>query len=185
MKSQLCALCALISAVSAARGLYELVNDERGYSYLKINEDMDAFRFDADWKSVGNSGSVGVFKYPDGLEGQALRDYIDAFDATAARFSKHVDGGVITIGDVKAGDRYGFYLVRKNGDVVRIWDWSEWKAQTFLEFDKNGGGKDEWIRVGKFSHGDPSGAPLPGSVAVLAAGAAFLAVMGFVRRRMA
>lgn len=153
---------------------FSLVNDDRGYSYLLINSDMEDFSFKSDFKSIGNSGKVGVFKYTAGLEGQELIDYIASYDASNAQFSKHVDDGTVMIGDVKAGDRIGFYLDRNNGDLIRSWDFQYKHGQAYIAFDKNGGGKDEWMSVRDYSwvvpppRPNPSGAPLPGSMAVLA-----------------
>lgn len=150
----------------------EYVNDDMGYSYLKINQDLNDFSFKSDFKSVGNSGKVGVFKYTAGLEGQALKDYIAQYDANDARFSKHENNGMVSLGDVKAGDRYGFYLLRNNNDIVRVWDFQYKHGDLYIAFDKNGDhGQDEWIRVGEVNYNNPSGAPLPGAIPVLIVGA--------------
>lgn len=167
--------------IFAAEQPFTLVNDEQGYSYLQINADMKDFEFTSDFKSVGNSGKVGVFKYEAGLEGQALKDYIAEYDANDAKFSKHENNGTISLGDVSTGDRYGFYLLRNNDDLIRIWNFQYKHGQAYIAFDKNGGGKDEWISVKDYSWvvpppPDPSGAPLPGSLAVLAIGSLFGAV---------
>lgn len=168
------AMTAAVAALAAdiPADAFTLVNDEQGYSYLQINVDMADFGFASDWHSIGNSGSVGVFKYPDGLEGQALKDYIASYDDIDAKFSKHVNGGVVEIGDVKDGDRYGFYLLRKEKQgtvLVKLWDFQYKHDQAYIAFDKNGGGKDEWMSIGK-AGGTTSGAPLPGSLAVMLVG---------------
>lgn len=160
---------------------YSLVNDANGYSYLQINKDMDAFSFNSDFKSIGNSGKVGVFKYEAGLEGQALKDYIAGYDAVDAKYMKKINDGEVVIGDVKAGDRVGFYLQRNNGDLVREWDFAEWNGGIYIGFDKNDNkqsSKDEWMSVGKVSYN--TGTPLPGPLAVLLVGGL---VVGFRKLR--
>lgn len=162
---------------------FEFVNDAQGYSYLKINRDLSDFSFTSDFKSIGNSGRVGYFKYAEGLEGKALKDYIAAYDASEAKFGKSVDGGVVSLGDVKAGDRIGFYLLRNNDDLVKAWNFQFQNGAAYIAFDKNGGGKDEWMSIGGYSFGEapvPAGAPLPGSMSILLVGGV---VFGIARLR--
>lgn len=173
MKKLIFLIFSLFSTLSIfATDQISLINDENGYSYLKINEDINAFGFESDFKSVGNSGKVGIFKYPNGLEGQALKDYIAEYDKNDAKFSKHENNGIISFGNVSQHDRYGFYLVRNNGDIIWEWDWEYDHGDWYIGFDKNNHGKDEWIKVGQFygHRPDPNGAPLPGSFAILCIG---------------
>ena len=65
------ALFAAVSMVSAVRAddqaPYELVNDPQGYSYIQINQDLDSFTFDSDFKSILKSAKIGFFTYPAGI----------------------------------------------------------------------------------------------------------------------
>lgn len=149
---------------------YELVNDNNGYSYIQINDNLDSFSFKSDFKSIGNSGSVGYFVYPHGLTGDALKEYIAKFDNIDPKFSKKTNDGLVEIKNLSAGDRIGFYLSRKNGDLIRIWNFETHNDITYIAFDKNGGGKDEWMSVGKIETHTPSGQPLPGMLPMLLLG---------------
>lgn len=184
------AVWAMVLAAGAAfaQEAYTLVNDDAGYSYIQINSDLDSFSFKSDFKSVGNSGKVGFYVYPETLTGDALKDYISAYPATDAKFAKHIDGGTINLGGLKAGDRVGFYLDRKNGDIVRSWNFADKHGTTYIEFNKNGIGssKDEWISMAdiKATVATPhiSGQPLPGLMAVLLLAGGVMGA-GSVRRR--
>ena len=161
---------------------YSLVNDAQGYSYIQINQDVSSFTFVSDFKSIGNGGTVGFFVYPKDLEGQALKDYIANFDANDAKFSKKVNGGLVDLGALSAGDRVGFYEDKNGHGIVRGWDFQTKHDVTYIAFDKNDGtGKDEWMSIGNItvetgSHGGnkqggtPSGQPLPGALVMLALG---------------
>ena len=183
-------LIAFAFTAHADEPAYSLVNDEQGYSYIQINQDLDSFSFTSDFKSIGNSGKVGYFVYPNGLEGDALKTYISSV-APYAKFGKDVDGGLVKIEATKAGDRVGFYLQRNNGDIVRGWDFQTKDGTTYIAFDKNGGhGKDEWMSIRDISvvmaqHDQPPvGQPLPGFTFVLIFGGVLLLAIG-MRRRMA
>lgn len=156
---------------------YELVNDAKGYSYIKINEDVGSFTFKSDFKSIGNSGKVGFFVYPNDLEGDALKKYINEAADDNAMFGKKINDGIVDLGALKAGDRVGFYLDRNNGRLVRDWSFETKHGTTYIAFDKNGGGKDEWMPISdiKTTPGEtPAGQPLPGALALFAlAGAGF------------
>ena len=160
-----------------AEEAYTLVNDAQGYSYIQINQDVSSFSFTSDFKSIGNSGKVGFFVYPAGLEGQALKDYIASIPADDAKFAKSINHGLVDLGALSAGDRIGFYLDRNNGDLVRGWDFQTKHDVTYIAFDKNGGkGKDEWMSIGDIttSTTTTSGQPLPGALVMLALGGAGL-----------
>ncbi len=86
---------------------YELVNDEKGFSYIQINADMEDFSFKSDFKSIGNSGMVGYFIYPNGLNDEEMKAYIEKVDIEA-KFSKKINGGLVDLGTLKAGDKVGF-----------------------------------------------------------------------------
>ena len=174
-------LAVMLSGLAAfgatAEDAYTLVNDAQGYSYIQINQDVSDFSFVSDFKSIGNSGKVGFFVYPAGMEGKDLKDYIAGFKADNAQFGKHVNGGLVDLGALKEGDRIGFYLERNNGDLIRGWSFKE--NNTYIAFDKNKGhGKDEWMSIGDISvTGNPSGQPLPGALAMLLLGGAGLGVV--------
>lgn len=136
---------------------YELVNDNNGYSYIQINQNLESFSFKSDFKSIGNSGSVGYFVYPHDLTGDALKEYIAKFDNIDPKFSKKTNDGLVEIKNLSAGDRVGFYLSRKNGDVIKNWNFELFHDTTYIAFDKNGGGKDEWMSVGDIETHTPSG----------------------------
>ena len=174
MKKILFMISVLAAAVSQAEEAYEFVNDVAGYSYIKINQDLASFSFQSDFKSIGNSGKVGFFVYPGDLEGQALKDYIAKVPAEDAIFGKKINHGIVDLGALKAGDRVGFYLDRNNGDLVRAWDFETKHGVTYIAFDKNGGGKDEWMSIGNVTADTdvtvPAGAPLPGALAMLVLG---------------
>ena len=177
MKKMLLGALVLAATVVSAGEAYSFVNDANGYSYIQINEDLDSFAFHSDFKSIGNSGKVGYFVYPEGLEGQALKDYINNAADDNAIFKKKINDGLVDLGALKAGDRVGFYLDRNNGDLVRLWDFQEKNGTTYIAFDKNGGtGKDEWMSIGdvttKAAENTPgtAGAPLPGALAILLLG---------------
>lgn len=166
------ALIALIGFSVFGKDAYEFVNSANGYSYIQINEDLDAFSFKSDFKSIGNSGKVGYVVYAEGLENEQMAEYIRA-NAGNAQFGKKVNGGIVDLGALKAGDRVGFYLERNNGDTVYKTIFTEKHGVDYLEFSKNGvgQGKDEWMSISDV-HAvsvpvQPTGAPLPGMLAVI------------------
>lgn len=153
--------------VGFAQNPYELVNDTKGYSYIKINEDVGSFTFKSDFKSIGNSGKVGFFVYPNDLEGDALKKYINEAADDNAMFGKKINDGEVDLGALKAGDRVGFYLNRNNGILVRDWNFETRNGTTYIAFDKNDGkGKDEWMPISDIKTmpaNNPNGQPLPGT----------------------
>ena len=92
----------------------------------------------------------------------------------APEFQKSINDGIVDLGSLKAGDRVGFYEVRPNGGIYTMSAFKDWKGETMLAFDKNdGNGKDEWMTITDVSAVPPSvptGAPLPGVLAVLLIG---------------
>lgn len=168
-----CALAAMLMAVcaGAAEDAYTFVTKENGYSYIQINQNLDAFSFDSDFKSIGSSGKVGYVKYSHDLNDDQLSDYIRAH-ADNAEFGKKVNGGLVELGALKAGDRVGFYLERNNGDTIYESVFTTKHGTDYIEFDKNGGtGKDEWMSISNVKASPaPSGQPLPGLLAVLLIG---------------
>lgn len=166
---------------------YELMNDDKGYSFIKINENLDSFSFKSDFKSIGNSGKVGYFIYPNGLEGNDLIEYISKFDRIDPEFGKKINDGVVEINNLNINDRIGFYLVRNNGAIVKDWKFETKKNTNYIAFEKNGSGKDEWMSLDDISFEitsddthNISGAPLPGSLAVILVG--FL--LGYIPTKM-
>lgn len=153
-------------------GAYTLVTKENGSSYIQINQDLDAFSFKSDFKSIGNSGKVGYVKYSQDLSDGELSDYLKSH-AGSAEFAKKINGGLVDIGAVSAGDRIGFFLERNNGDTIYESYFVAKHGKDYLEFDKNGGtGKDEWMSIeGVSAVGHvTSGGPLPGALAVFLVG---------------
>ena len=179
-KAVLVAAAALTLMAAKAKDAYTLVNDAKGYSYIQINEDLDSFTFTSDFKSIGNSGKVGFFVYPEGLEGKDLKKYIATAADDNAMFGKKINGGEVDLGALKAGDRVGFYLDRNNGSLVRDWSFvTTLFGKTYIVFDKNCWfGFDEWMSInnvkttaaGSGSGDAPAGQPLPGALAMLALG---------------
>ena len=184
---------ALVGAVAAADEAFTFVNDgDYGYSYIQINQDLDSFKFKSDWHSLGNAGKVGYVVYPSDLSKEELASYMKS-NANNPQFRKSVNGGVVDLGALKAGDRVGFYEERPNGGVYTQSAFKEWKDQIWLAFDKNGGnGKDEWMTITEISAqsagggtGAPSGAPLPGVLAVLLVGGVGAGALKFGKKRQA
>ena len=159
------------------QNIFEFVNHEDGYSYIQINKNVESFTFKSDFKSIGNSGKVGFVIYTSDLSQDQLKDYLKAH-ADNAQFSKHENNGIVNLGSLSAGDRVGFYLERNNGDVIYETMFTEKHGTDYLEFSKNGVGssKDEWMSIGNIQTKEsvpsesPSGAPLPGTLAVLIVG---------------
>ena len=178
---------------TAAEDAFTFVNDgDYGYSYIQINEDLASFKFKSDWHSLGNAGRVGYVVYPTDLAKDQLGSYMEA-NANNPQFQKSVNGGVVDLGSLKAGDRVGFYEVRPNGGTYTQTAFKDWKDQIWLAFDKNGGnGKDEWMTITEISTqsagsgtGAPSGAPLPGALAVLLVGGFGAGALKFGKKRKA
>lgn len=189
------AVCAAFAV--HANDAFTFINDgDYGYSYVQINQDLDSFSFTPDWHSLGNAGKVGYVVYTADMNESERASYMEA-NANNPQFQKSVNGGLVEIKDLKVGNKVGFYETRPNGSVYTQSAFKDWKDQTWLAFDKNGGsGKDEWMSLGDIStteHGSgtgsgtssgtgggtsggtdipgaPTGAPLPGAVAVLIVG---------------
>jgi hypothetical protein len=198
MKKLACFMAlALAASVAVATDAFTFVNDgDYGYSYIQINQDLDSFSFKSDWHSLGNAGRVGYVVYTSDMSDSDRAAYMEA-NANNPEFRKSVNGGVLDLGSLKAGDRVGFYEVRPNGGTYTQSAFKDWKDKTWLAFDKNGGnGKDEWMTIEDISAqvagggetgggetgggetgggtgggtGAPSGAPLPGALAVMLVG---------------
>ena len=169
---------------SADDAAYTLVNKPNGYSFIQINQDLDSFSFTSDFKSISNSGKVGYVVYGKDLSDGELGDYLKA-NSGNAEFAKKLNDGLVDLGALKAGDRVGFYLERNNGSTVYSTEFVEKHGTTYLEFEKNGSGKDEWMPIGnvKAVGHVPSGAPLPGLLAMLLVGGAGAGSMKLIKRR--
>ena len=184
---------ALAGAVAAADEAFTFVNDgDYGYSYIQINQDLDSFKFKSDWHSLGNAGKVGYVVYPSDLSKEEFASYMES-NANNPQFRKSVNGGVVDLGALKAGDRVGFYEARPNGGVYTQTAFKDWKDQKWLAFDKNGGnGKDEWMTIADISAKEagggvaaPSGAPLPGVLAVMLVGGVGAGALKFGKKKQA
>ena len=146
---------------------------------IAVNEDLSSLVLHVDFGSVGNSASVGFYTY-----GGDVNDYTPGgklFDRS---------GGAIDLGAVQAGTNIGFFLQRKNGDIITPFHFAKEGGSLFLVFDKNGaGGKDETLRIsgidavgGSASGGGVSGQPLPGAIAAFLSGGAILVLSRFRRK---
>ena len=176
---------AAVFCVVADEEAYTFVTKENGYSYIQINQDLEAFSFTSDFKSIGNSGKVGYVKYSQGLTDDQLAEYIKTH-ADDAEFGKKIDGGEVELGALNAGDRVGFYLQRNNGVTVYETAFVVRHGADYLEFDKNGGsGKDEAMSISnvKTKSAAPSGQPLPGLLAVLLVGGVGAGALKLRKRR--
>lgn len=184
------AIVALSTMFGFSDEAFTFVNDgDYGYSYVQINQDLDSFSFKSDWHSLGNAGRVGYVIYTVDMSASDRAAYMEA-NANNPQFGKHINDGVVEVKNLKAGEAIGFYEVRPNGGTYTQSAFKDWKDQTWLAFDKNGGhGKDEWMTIADISiqevgggtsggtsggtgggSGAPSGAPLPGALAVLLVG---------------
>ena len=184
----------VIAAMAAvAEDAFTFVNDgDYGYSYIQINKDLDSFSFKSDWHSLGNAGRVGYVVYASDMSAADRAAYMEA-NANNPQFRKSVNGGVVDLGALKAGDRVGFYEERPNGGVYTQSAFKDWKDQKWLAFDKNGGnGKDEWMTIADISAKEagggvaaPSGAPLPGVLAVMLVGGVGAGALKFGKKKQA
>lgn len=187
MKKLLTILMMSLSMFANANDAFEFVNDDDyGYSYIQINQDLESFSFKSDWHSLGNAGRVGYVVYTANMSDSERAAYMEA-NANNPQFGKSINGGTVDLGSLKAGDRVGFYEVRPNGGVYTQTSFEDWHDEKWLAFDKNGGhGKDEWMTITDIkantsggaaggssegsSSGAPNGAPLPGALAVMIVG---------------
>lgn len=206
MKNIITAIVLTMAAMSAIAGdAFTFVNDgDYGYSYIQINQDLDSFSFKSDWHSLGNAGRVGYVVYTHDMSASDMAAYMEA-NANNPEFRKSVNGGVLDLGSLKEGDRVGFYEVRPNGGTYTQTAFKEWHGKMWLAFDKNGGsGKDEWMSIEDISAVEsggggnsgggsgggggadaPSGAPLPGAVAMLLVGCVGAAAFKFGKKPLA
>ena len=168
---------ALAAMAASADEAFTFVNDgDYGYSYIQITQDLSYFSFKPDWHSLGNAGKVGYVVYTSDMSAADRAAYMET-NANDPQFRMSVDGGVVDLGELKAGDRVGFYEIRTNGGTYTQSAFKEWNDTTWLAFDKNGGsGKVEWMSLGDVSYqlagggGTPAGAPLPGVLSALLVG---------------
>lgn len=183
---------AMLAFGAFGESAFEFVNDgDYGYSYVQINQDLDSFSFTPDWHSLGNAGRVGYVVYTADMNESDRAAYMEA-NANNPQFRKSVNGGLVEIKDLKAGDKVGFYEVRPNGGTYTQSAFKEWKDDTWLAFDKNGGhGKDEWMSLGEISIAGgeggstsaPNGAPLPGVFAIMLVGLTGAGAMKFGKKK--
>ena len=91
------------------------------------------------------------------MEGLALFNYINEYDVNDAKFSKHENNGQIVLGDVKEGDRIGFYLNRKQGGTfIKGWKFESKNGMDGIMFDKSmnygNHSKDELVLIRGFDY---------------------------------
>ena len=118
--------------VACADDAFTFVTDGNyGYSYIQINQDLDSFSFKSDWHSLGNAGKVGYVVYTADMSDSDRAAYIEA-NANNPEFRKSVNGGVLDLGSLKAGDRVGFYEVRPNGGTYTQSAFKDWQNKTWI-----------------------------------------------------
>lgn len=172
IKKWLLALMLSIPFFGYAGNAFEFVNSADGYSYIQINENISSFTFTPDWHSLGAAGKIGYVVYTADMNAEDRAAYLEA-NSNNPQFGKKINGGVVDLGQLKAGDKVGFYETRPNGSTYTHTSFEDWKDEKWLAFDKNGGhGKDEWMSISgiKTSSAAPNGAPLPGTLAMLLVG---------------
>lgn len=137
---------------------------------LKILENLSSLTLRTNFGSVGNSGAIGYYVY--------TTDPAQAI-VGAATFRKH--DGAISLPELNAGDKVGFFLVRNNGMVVRRFNFIASGDSYFLIFHKNAGGQDErmfFSSIAAEGAATSSGQPLPGLLITIALGVLVLFVIG-------
>lgn len=174
MKKQLTILFSSILVINVfGQESFEFVNSTDGYSYIQINENIESFTFTPDWHSLGNAGKVGYVIYTSDMNAEDRATYMEA-NANNPQFGKKINNGIVNFGPLNTGDKVGFYEERPNGSIYTHTSFEDWKDETWLAFDKNGGhGKDEWMSISGIqitSSEAPNGAPLPGVLAIIFAG---------------
>ena len=198
-------MCAVVAAAigSYADDAFTLVNDPDGFSYIRINENLDSFSFDVlKYENYSLNGHAGYFVYTDGMSGRELSNYIKENGVGIAKNQKLVD-----VGPLSEGDKLAFYRWEKSGSFLG------WGGRTVYDTDYILGTKvvsrstDRWGNVSEtvldegtfvdfisgntYQTGDggwmkieisavassssspvnaPSGAPLPGALAMLFVG---------------
>lgn len=160
----------LFAALSLAGATqYEFNTGVRGWrnGSLDILEDLSSLTLRSDFGSIGNSGSVGYYVYTENP-----RDAV----VGATVFSKK--DGAITLTDLRAGDKVGFFLLRKNGAVLNHFYFVPRGDSYFLAFAKGNGWDEHMFFSSIVPEGapTPSGQPLPGILATLLAGAVVLLI---------
>ncbi|MBQ1429818.1 MAG: hypothetical protein IIZ06_09150 [Kiritimatiellae bacterium] len=195
MKKMMMVAAAAATLGLFADGAYEFVTKDGGngygYSYIKINQNLDSFSFKSDWHSLGNAGQVGYVVYTSDMSDEQMASYMEQNShPPTPEFQKSINDGVVNLGSLKAGDRVGFYEVRPNEGIYTMSAFKDWKGETWLAFDKNDGtGKDEWMTITAVSavpaNNGPTGAPLPGVLAVLLVGGLGAGTMKLRKRKRA
>ena len=172
------AVFAGFAAIAAPQ--YEFNPGERGVSNgsLNILEDVASITLKTDFGSVGNSGAVGYYVYTD-----------DPSKAVQGAVTFTKKDGAITLPELRAGDKVGFFLVRETGTVLRRFNFVSSGDSYFLAFRKGkNNGKSERMLLGSISvekktPNGPTGQPLPGVLATLGAGLAMLGIYRKTRRK--
>ena len=193
------ATMAIAMSISAfADELYSLVNNGvGGNSYILINQNLDSFSFDVlKYENAALNGHAGYFVYSEDLSGQALENYVKANGVDIAKNQTTVNVGELKEGD-KVGfykwEKTGGFLgtIKKTYDtefmlgtkvVSHSTDWFGHTTDTvvdegtFVDYISGSSyqtGKGGWMKIeisATPAENTPTGAPLPGALAVLLIG---------------
>lgn len=165
---------------------YEFISAKT--DYIGITEDLDSFSITSDFGSVGGSGKVGYYVYDGALSAAERATLINESVNKGNYFTKA--NNTLTISNLSAGDKIGFYLVRKNGNVISDWHFSQDAGSTNgIVFPKSGHGRDEVLAFAEIvvirQSQDPgtTGMPLPGFLPALLIGGCGLSGMSWKRFR--
>ena len=180
-------LCALgADEYEFVTGKYQILADKQ--NYIQINEDLDSFTVNMDFGSIGGSGSVGYYVYDGSIGTVELLSKVSESRREGNLVNKQ-QGGSLTISNLSAGDKIGFYLVRNNGVVYTDWRFVESAGGVSgISFNRLLA-KDEILTFGDIvvvSHGQgaqTSGMPLPGFLPALLIGGVGLGGLSLRRFR--
>ena len=207
----------MVAAMAATLGLfaeegeaYSLINNGiGGQSYIQINQDLDAFSFDVvKYENSALNGHAGYFVYSEDLSGKALENYVKANGVDIAK-----NQTTVNVGELKEGDKVGFYKWEKTGflgTIKKTYDTefmlgtkvvshsTDWHGNvtetvldtgTFVDYisgDSYQTGRGGWMKIeitATPAEGGPTGAPLPGALAVLLVGGLGAGAMKKARKR--
>lgn len=143
---------------------------------IRILSDIDSFSFASDFGNVGGSAQLGFYTYSDDINHYKPGDGL---------FSK--GDASVDLGKLAAGENVGFFLQRKNGDILSDFYFRQDGDRLYLTFEKNSGhGRDESLLIGNINVSSPpvaSGQPLPGILSTLLLGAGAIGYCMFRKSR--
>ena len=190
----------MVAAMAATLGLfadeaYSLVNVSGGLSYIQINQDLDAFSFDVlKYENSSLNGHVGYFVYNGDLSGSSsIKNYIKE---NGVKIEKNQS--TVEVGPLEEGSKVGFYkwynkflstvttvdyeyllgtkVVSRSTDMFGHTTETVLDTGTFVDFISGNSyqtGSGDWMKIeitAVPAEGSPTGAPLPGALAVLLVG---------------